>query len=102
MLNQVVLVGRSVDDVKTVTVESGTKVAHVTLAVQRPFKNENGNYDTDFIKVIFWNFNAEYASKIKKGNPVTVLGRVVTKAAQVDETKVYTLEIIGERLTFIS
>jgi len=101
MLNQIILVGRSVEDVKLVSLESGAKVANLTIATQRPFKNEDGLYDTDFIKVTFWNFNAEYAAKIKKGNPVAIVGRMVSKISQVEETKIHTLEVIGERLTFI-
>ena len=49
MLNQTVIVGRLVSKPETKELEEGKKVANLTLAVPRSYKNENGEYDTDFI-----------------------------------------------------
>ena len=46
MLNQVVLVGRLTKDPEVVNTESGKKVSYINLAVQRPFKNTDGIYET--------------------------------------------------------
>ena len=51
MINNLILVGRVCNDVKLVTTENGYKVATITLAVQRPFKNQEDVYDTDFLDV---------------------------------------------------
>ena len=47
MLNQTVLVGRLVKDPEVKTLEDGKEVSNITLAVQRSYKNENGEYETD-------------------------------------------------------
>ena len=49
MLNQTILVGRLVRDVEVQELESGKKYASITIAIPRSFKNEEGQYDTDFI-----------------------------------------------------
>lgn len=48
MLNQSIIVGRIVQEPEIRETENGNKVTNITLAVQRPFKNVNGEYDTDF------------------------------------------------------
>ena len=63
MLNQVVLVGRLTKDVEVTELEKGKKVSYVVLAVQRPFKNTDGLYQTDFIRCIMWNVIAQNAKE---------------------------------------
>ena len=58
MLNQIVLVGRITSDLEINEVEN-KKVATITLAVPRSFKNINGEYETDFVPVTLWNGIAE-------------------------------------------
>lgn len=102
MINNVVLVGRVCNDIKLYTTENGFKVANIILAVQRPFKNQDDTYDTDFldIKVMFATaeISAEYFTK---GSIVGVKGRVQAKSYIVDGKKVNGTEIIGERVSFI-
>ena len=62
MLNQVVLVGRLTRDISVNKSDKGSKVATITLAVPRSFKNADGNYDTDFIDCKLWDGIAENAS----------------------------------------
>ena len=51
MLNQVVLVGRLVNDIELNTKENGKTVSSVLLAVGRSFKNVDGIYESDFIRI---------------------------------------------------
>lgn len=46
-MNQSLIIGRIVNDPELKETEKG-KVSNITLAVQRPFKNANGEYETDF------------------------------------------------------
>lgn len=103
MLNNLILVGRVVEDAKITTLDSGLKVANVTLAVQRPFKNEEDSYDTDFIPVQFWQGIAELASEYcTKGSVIGVKGRIAIRINESGEKKIRVVDIIGERLSFIS
>ena len=54
MLNQIILIGRLTHDPESKILEDGRKASDITLAVQRTFKNMDGSYDTDFIKVTVW------------------------------------------------
>jgi len=96
-------VGRIVDDVKMTIIDSGQKVANFTLAVQRPFKNEDDEYDTDFFPVQLWQGVADIARDYcTKGSTVGVKGRLSAKTIDVQGIKVKTLDVIGERIAFIN
>ena len=98
MLNQVVLVGKLVKDIETEET-NGTKKGRMTLAVTGPFKNVDGEYETDFIDCLLWNIIASNTSEYcKKGDIVGVKGRLQTRT---EEDKKYT-EVIAEKVTFLS
>lgn len=94
MLNQIVLVGRITSDLEINEVEN-KKVATMTLAVSRSFKNEEGIYETDFVPVEIFGGIAENTKEYcKQGDIVGIKGRVQTK-----EDKI---EIIADKVTFLS
>lgn len=110
MLNQVILVGRVVDTPSLKDLDGMYTVSTLTLAVVRPFKNMEGNFDTDFIKISLWNGIAQNASEyIKKGDIVGVKGRIAMKDKEVSfnngeevyKKKIIVHDIIGERVIFI-
>lgn len=95
MLNQIIIVGRLVQDPEIKELENDKKVCNITLAVSRSYKNENGEYDTDFIPVTLWQGIADQTTNYcKKGDLVGVKGRL-----QVREGKV---EVVAEKVTFLS
>ena len=99
MLNQVVMVGRLTSDPEINEVENDRKVATITLAVPRSYKNVNGEYDTDFIKCTLWNGIAETTAEYcKKGDLVGVKGRIQT--TNVDDKIV--MEVVAEKVSFLS
>lgn len=104
MLNNVVLIGRTVEDLEVVTTEAGLKTAQLVLACQRPFKNQvTGEYDTDFIPIQLWRVVAEMtAENCKKGSTIAVRARLVTRTKEVEGTKIRTVEVIGERVIYIN
>ncbi len=104
MLNQIVLVGRLVKEVEVKKLESGKKVSNVVLAVPRPFKNEEGMYDTDFIECVLWDGIAENTSNYcHKGDIIGVKGRIQTREIEKEDgTKNKIQEVIAEKVTFLS
>ncbi len=103
MLNHAVLIGRIVQDPVLKETEKG-KVANITLAVPRSFKNVNGQYDTDFISCVLWKGVAESTVEYcHKGDLVGVKGRIQTRNVEFeDETKKQFVEVIAEKVTFLS
>lgn len=95
MLNQIVLVGRLVEDLEIKENENGKKVAYITLAVPRAFKNVDGVYETDFIECILWQGIAQSTSEYcKKGDLIGVKGRIQSNNKKI--------EITAEKVTFLS
>ena len=104
MLNQVVLVGRLTKNPEIIETESGKKMTYINIAVQRPFKNVDGIYETDFISCVLWNNIAENAVEYTKtGDVIGVKGRVQTDKYEDEERNMnYVTEIIAEKITFLS
>ena len=105
MLNQIVLVGRLTRDISVYKSEKGkgSKVATISLAVPRSFKNMEGTYDTDFIDCIAFDTVAENTSEYcSKGDIVGIKGRVQSRVVENEDKKEYLTEIIAEKVTFLS
>lgn len=104
MLNQAVLVGRIVHDPELKETENGNKLAKITLAVPRSFKNSNGEYDTDFISCVLWKGVAESTVEYcKHGDLVGVKGRIQTRTIELPENEQkHLVEVVAEKVTFLS
>lgn len=103
MLNQVVLVGRLTADPEAIKTEKGKKRSTVNVAVPRGYKNSEGLYDTDFIRCILWNGIASNTCEYcKKGDVVGIKGRLQTSSYEKDGETKYIVEVIAEKVTFLS
>jgi single-strand DNA-binding protein len=81
MINRVVLVGRITRDPETQQTNAGIPYVRFTVAVNRPFKDQNGERPADFINCIAWRAQAEFLQKfVKKGNQLAVEGRIQTNS----------------------
>lgn len=99
MLNQIVLVGRLVQDPEIKELENGVKTNYITLAVSRSYKNADGIYETDFIPCLLYKGIAEKTTEYcKKGDVIGVKGRIQTK--QEEDKNI--IEIVAEKVTFLS
>ena len=77
MLNHIVLMGRLTKDPELRHTQSGTAVAAFSIAVDRDFKNQDGEKETDFIDIVAWRSTAEFVSKyFSKGRMAVVDGRL--------------------------
>ena len=103
MINNVTLVGRLTRDVDLRYTQNGKAVASFGLAVNRPFKNANGEYEADFINCQAWGKTAEnLANYMKKGNQIGVVGRIQTRNYENNEGKrVYVTEVVAEQVVFL-
>ncbi len=101
MLNKCFLMGRLTKDVE-VRGEEDKKVARYSLAVDRRFKDNEGNYPTDFINIVVFGKGAEFAEKyLKKGMKIVITGRIQTGSyTNKDGQKVYTTDVIAEDQEF--
>lgn len=103
MLNQVILVGRLAQNPEVQELENGRKVANITLAVPRPFKNHEGVYETDFIDCTLWNGVAENASLYcEQGDIIGVKGRLQKDSYEKDGENRTRMNVVAEKVTFLS
>ena len=98
MINNVVLVGRMTRDAELRYTPSNQAVATFTLAVNRNFKNQNGEREADFINVVIWRQQAEnLANWAKKGALIGVTGRIQTRSYDNQQgQRVYVTEVVAE------
>lgn len=103
MHNMVMLIGRLTSDLQINEVND-KKFVKMTLATQRNFKNEEGIYETDFFDITLWNAIAENTAEYcRKGDLVGIKGRLQDSVYEKEDgTKVHKLEIIAEKVTFLS
>ena len=102
MLNKVVLIGRLTKDPDLMHTQSGIAVARFTLAVDRGFKSQDGEKQTDFIPITVWRGTAENCAKyLAKGRLVAVAGRIQTGSYEKDGQRHYTTEVVADEVRFL-
>lgn len=98
-LNQVTLVGRLTRDPETKTTPGGVTVCTFSVATSRHYTdaNKQSQEETEYHNVVVFGGQGENAGKyLKKGQLVTVVGRLKTKSWEKDGIKRYATDIIGE------
>ena len=104
MSNQVIIVGRLVSKPIVEENQNGKKVCIITLAVPRDFKNDEGIYETDFIKCTLCNVIAEKTIEYcDKGDLVGVQGRLETSVYEKENGEKYRItSVVAEKVSFLS
>lgn len=102
MLNKAIITGRLVAKPELKTTTSGVSVTQFSLAVQRNFKDSSGNYVADFINIVAWRNQAEFASKyFDKGSLMTVVGSIQTRSYEdKNGNKRTATEVVAEEVLF--
>ena len=104
-MNKVIIIGRFTRDpeIKYTTGENATATARFSLAVNRRFKNKEGNYDADFINCVAFGKTAEFIEKyFTKGMAIGITGRIQTGSYINNEgQKVYKTEVVVEETEFV-
>ena len=102
-MNRVVLAGRLTKDPELRYTPNGVAVANFTVAVNRPFKNQQGEQEADFINCVAWRKQAEnLANYMRKGSLVGVDGRIQTRTYENQEgRRVFVTEVLAEHITFL-
>ena len=102
-MNKIVLTGRLTANPECRYTANNTAVTSFTLAVDRNFKNEDGNKEADFINIVAWNKKAELINQyLKKGDKIGIIGRLQVRNYQNDkgENRRVT-EVVLEEIEFL-
>ena len=104
-MNKVIIIGRFTRDpeIKYSTGENATATARFSLAVNRRFKNKEGNYDADLINCVAFGKTAEFIEKyFTKGMAIGITGRIQTGSYTNKEgQQVYTSDVVVEETEFV-
>ena len=102
-MNKVVLIGRLTRDPELRYTSSNIPSATFSLAVNRPFQNQNGVREADFINIVMWRKQAETAKKyLTKGSLISIEGRIQTRNYDgADGKKVYVTEVVADNFEFL-
>lgn len=97
------IVGRLTRDPDLRYTPSGLAVSNFTVAANRPFKNQDGEQEADFINCVTWRKQAEnLANYMKKGQLIGVDGRIQTRTFEDKDGKtVYVTEVLAESIQFL-
>jgi single-strand DNA-binding protein len=98
MINRIILVGRLTADPELKYTASGLAVASFRIAVDRPFKNQQGEKETDFINIVAWRQRAEFAANyLTKGQLAAVDGRLQIRSyVTQDGQKRFVTEVVAD------
>ena len=101
-MNNYTLIGRLVKDLEIKESENKKKYGYLTIAVNRTYKNSEGEYDTDFIDMIVWNELAERVSEYcHKGDLVAVTGRIETRMKEVEDHNEKVTSLVCSNVSFL-
>ena len=103
-MNRVTLIGRLTKNPELKQTQSGIAVCNFTLAIDRPYKDDKGNSQADFIHVIVWRTQAENCDKyLEKGNQCAVVGSIQTRSYDdKDGNKRYVTEVVADSVEFLT
>ena len=101
-LNKIFIMGRMTKDPELRRTPAGVAVTSFSLAVDRDFKGQNGEKETDFIDVVAWRTTAEFVAKyFAKGRAAVVEGRLqIRDWMDKDGNKRRSAEVIADNVYF--
>ena len=102
-MNKVFLIGRLTRDPELRYTGNNTPVTTFSLAVNRPFTNQNGEREADFLNCVVWRRQAENVKNyLSQGSQVAVEGRIQTRNYDDQNgVKRYVTEVIVDNVEFI-
>src|SRR5574344_936883 len=102
-MNRVMLIGRLTAKPELKYTGSNVPYARFSIAVNRPFSNQDGNREADFINIIVWRKQAEViCNYFDKGNQIAIEGRLQTGSYDdKDGNKRYTTDVVLDQFHFI-
>ena len=96
-MNRIILLGRLTKDPEVRYTNTGKVVCQFTLAVDRPFANQEGQREADFIPVVIWGKQAENLCKYcGKGSQIAVNGALKIRSYDKDGVKKYVTEVLAD------
>lgn len=95
MYNRVILIGRTTADAELQYTKSNKAFARATIAINRRYKNQNGESEADFINLVAWGKTAELLSEYtRKGMLISVEGELRSSSYEKDGQRLYRTDVL--------
>ncbi|PKL77472.1 MAG: hypothetical protein CVV25_14435, partial [Ignavibacteriae bacterium HGW-Ignavibacteriae-4] len=103
-MNKVILLGRLTRDPVMKNITTGKTVTRFSLAVERRFKNKDGQKEADFINIVVWGKQAEFAAQyLTKGSQISLSGRLEARSYDAqDGQRRYVTEVVADEINLVS
>lgn len=101
-MNKVILIGRITKDVEVKNTSSQTPFTQFSVAVDRKYKDANGQRQADFINCVAWRNTATFISQyFHKGSKIAIVGTLQTRSYEQNGNKVFITEVLVEEAEFV-
>lgn len=101
MINKAIIGGRLTRDPEPSATVGGTEVSKFSVAIDRRYKKQGEEKQTDFLNVTAFGKTAEFVNKyFEKGKAIIVVGSIQSRSYEKDGQKRYVTEIIAEEVNF--
>lgn len=101
-MNKVILIGRLTRDPEIKTTQNDVSFCNFSIAVDRRFKDANGEKQTDFINCVAWRQQADVLGKyFAKGHRIGIVGTLQTRSYEVDGQRRFATDVVVEEIDFI-
>ena len=100
MYNRVILIGRTTADAELRHTQSNKAYARATIAVNRRYKNQNADYEADFVNIVAWGKTAELLCEYtRKGMLINVEGELRSSSYEKDGQRLYQTDVLVSNFT---
>ena len=100
MYNRVILIGRTVSDFELQYTQNNKPYLRATIAVNRRYKNQNGDYEADFFNIVAWGKTAELLREYtRKGMLINVEGELRSSSYEKDGQRLYRTDVVVSNFT---
>ena len=100
-MNKIIISGNLTRDIELYE-KKDMKIGKFTVAVTRQYKNEKGEYESDFLNCVIFKPSDYIVNNLTKGAKVLIDGSIQTRAYEVDGNKRYSTDIIVSKVELIS
>lgn len=102
-MNKVFLIGNLTKDPELTTTTSGISVCRFSIAINRRFKNANGEQEVDYLNIVAWRALADLCGQyLSKGKKVGITGQIQTRSYEQDGVRKYATDIIADDVEFLT
>lgn len=102
-MNEFIILGKALNKPELKESEGGTQYSYLQVAIKKPFKNKDGEYEEDELQfTLFKNLAQEVADSVEEGTSVIVKGHISSNNYEKEGKTIYSSSLIADRVSQVS